>query len=125
MTALLEFVDPILGMTGLVDFGLSEVVGADRLYALRSADSPDLRLYLLDGATLHDYEPELSDDQVARLELTSPADAAVYVVINPAPAAMTVNLLAPIVVNVKTSKAAQFILDDNRWGISVPLADVA
>jgi flagellar assembly factor FliW len=46
-------------------------------------------------------------------------------VINPAPVAMTVNLLAPIVVNVKTSKAAQFILDDNRWGISVPLADVA
>ena len=125
MTALLEFVDPILGMAGLVDFGLSEVVGAERLYALHSADSPDLRLYLLDGATVHDYAPELNDDQVARLELASPEDAAVYVVINPAPAAMTVNLLAPIVVNVKTSKAAQFILDDNRWGISVPLTDVA
>ncbi|WP_345762638.1 flagellar assembly protein FliW [Diaminobutyricibacter sp. McL0608] len=125
MSAQLEFVDPILGMTDLVDFGLTEVEGAERLYSLRSSESPGLRLYVLDGATLPDYAPELSDDQVARLELTSPSDAAVYVVINPAPAAMTVNLLAPIVVNVKTSKAAQFILDDARWGISVPLADVA
>jgi flagellar assembly factor FliW len=124
MSAALEFVDPILGLAGYTDFGLAEVEGADQLFTLRSADV-DLRLYVLDGSMLAAYAPELSDDQVARLELSSPSDAAVYVVVNPTPGALTVNLLAPIVVNVKTSKAAQFILEDTTWGISVPLADVA
>lgn len=124
MSATLEFVSAPFGLEPLVDFDMSSVDGADHLYALRSPADAGIRLYLLEGAILPDYAPELTDDQAEELALESGEDAAVYLVLNPSSEQTTVNLLAPIVVNAKTGAAAQFILQDKPWPITAPLSEL-
>ena len=64
-----------------------------------------------------DYEPEIDDDTVNRLELKSADDALLLVIVtvaNPV-GASTANLLGPIVVNRHTRAAAQAVLGNSRY----------
>jgi len=61
---------------------------------------------------LPDYAPEIDDDAADRLGLATTDDAITLLVVTLADPLdqSTVNLLAPIVVNVRTREAAQFVL---------------
>lgn len=122
MTAALAFIAPPPGFAPLVDFTLDEIEGASGLYALRSSEDQDTRLFVLDaGIFLPDYTPEISDEQAASLELTRAEDALVLVVANPGEGGTTMNLMAPIVVNAQTGRCAQFILDGDDWPLRAQL----
>jgi flagellar assembly factor FliW len=117
MSAHLTFVAPPPGLGEDTDFRLRPLDGADGLYALETSDA-GTRVFVLDAATyLADYAPVLSDDQVAQLELTDPDQALALVVANPGDGGTTVNLLAPIVVNTTTGRAAQVILEGQDWPV--------
>nr|WP_223269512.1 flagellar assembly protein FliW [Frigoribacterium sp. ACAM 257] len=124
MTAPVAFVAPPFGLEPLVDFVLDEVKGAAGLFALRATDaSAEVRLYVLDAAVhLPDYSPVLTDEQTTGLDLHDAAEALLLVVATPAPSGMTVNLLAPIVVNTRTGQAAQLILEGQDWPLRAELA---
>lgn len=124
MTARLTFVVPPPGFAPHVDFVLEEVVGAIGLFTLKPVAPGAPRLYVLDAGTyLPTYTPELSDQQVASLGLTSPDDALVLVVANPGTdGTTTTNLMAPVVVNAHTGACAQFILDNQDWPLRAELA---
>ncbi|MCW4385747.1 flagellar assembly protein FliW [Salinibacterium sp. SYSU T00001] len=124
MTAALTFVVPPPGFAPHVDFVLDPVAGAIGLFTLRAIAEGSPRLYVLDaGVYLPAYTPELSDQQVASLGLTSPDDALVLVVANPGTdGTTTTNLMAPIVVNSTTGACAQFILDNQDWPLRAELA---
>jgi flagellar assembly factor FliW len=131
MRAILTFVTPPLGFAPLVDFSLDAVDGADGLYALRSQNGTGsgggagVRLFVIDASIhLPDYQPTLTRDQSESIGLSSPADAAVLVVVNPGPQA-TANLMAPIVVNRLTGQCNQVILEDQGWPLKAPLAPSA
>lgn len=118
MIGTLSFLAPPPGLEPMLDFTLTGIDGASGLYSLRSADQDDLRLFVLDAAIyLPDYHPEISDEQSGALSLGTADDAAVLVVANPEEGGTTVNLLAPIVVNLVTGRCAQVILDDARWSL--------
>lgn len=123
MTAKLTFTVSPPGFAPHVDFVLDEVAGAIGLYTLRSVEVGAPRLFVLDaGVYLPAYTPELSDEQVAGLGLTSPHDAMVLVVANPGTdGTTTTNLMAPIVVNSRTGRCAQFILDNQDWPLRAQL----
>ncbi|MHB1614742.1 MAG: flagellar assembly protein FliW [Actinomycetes bacterium] len=72
------------------------------------------------------YVVELPDDEVAELGLQGSEDALVLLVITPGdtPAQATVNLMAPIVVNLRTLAAAQVLLDDVRLPVRARLLDL-
>ena len=124
-STVLTFVAPPFGLEPLRDFTLDAVEGSIGLYSLRPDGFPDTRLFLLDAAVhLTDYQPLLSDEQCASVELTAVEDVDVYVVVNPSDAESTVNLMAPIVVNRHTGVAAQLILDDPTWPLKAPLASL-
>jgi flagellar assembly factor FliW len=118
----LTFVEPPLGLEPLTDFTLEQLEGPDGLFALQSVDDPARRMFLLDPAVyVPNYHPELSDAQAAALNLSTPDEAALFVIANHREGTTTVNLLAPIVVNQTTNKCAQFILDGQDWPIQAPL----
>jgi flagellar assembly factor FliW len=122
MSAHLSFVDPPSGFEPLTDFTLVDVDGGSGLFSLTADGDPGIRLYVLDAAAyIPDYAPELSDAQASALELTDPADAMLLVVAYPANGEVTVNLLAPIVVNGRTGAAAQLVLDGD-WPLRCALA---
>lgn len=112
------------------DAGLPGFPQARRFVLVRlgDADSPFSVLRSLDDAGLEfvvvppglffpDYEPEIDDEVVNRLELRSPDDALLLVVVTVAdqPADSTANLLGPLVVNRQTRAAAQAVLDPTRY----------
>jgi flagellar assembly factor FliW len=119
MNIALTFTVAPFGLEPLSAFVLSPVADTDGLFALVGSGATgtgveDPRLFLLDAAVhLPSYAPELSDAQAASIGLDSAADAMLLVVANAGSSggAMTVNLLAPVVVNARTGVGAQFILD--------------
>ena len=124
MSTGLTFLAPPPGLDPEVHFDLSEIEGAAGLFAL-TAGGTSTRLYVLDASVyLPDYHPEITDEQRLQLELETPEDAAVLVVANPALEGTTVNLLAPIVVNVNTGSCAQVILEGQDWPVRAPLEPV-
>lgn len=123
MTAAVSFLAPPPGLAPHTDFALAPVDGADGLFSLRALDDAALRLYLVDPALVRDgYAPRLSDTQVAALALTDPDDAMVLVVARHSADGVSVNLLAPVVINRTTGAAAQVILEDQDYPLRVPLS---
>lgn len=125
-----RFVAPPFGLEPKVDFVLDEIEGAVGLFALRAvdtvaddaADAADVRLFVLDASVhLTDYSPVITDEQTALLELTDADDAMLLVVATPASSGMTVNLLAPVVVNRVTGAGAQLILEGQDWPLRAEL----
>ncbi|SDR00726.1 flagellar assembly factor FliW [Curtobacterium sp. UNCCL20] len=116
----LTFAVPPFGLSPADSFRLTPVAGAEGLFTLVGADE---RLFVLDAAVhLPSYAPELTDEQAAGLSLTSPDEAMLLVVANPGASGTTVNLLAPIVVNARTSVGAQLILEDQDLPLRAELA---
>ena len=126
MSAALTFVTPPPGFAPLVAFTLDEITGAAGLYSLQPVGEPGKRLFVLDAATyLNQYTPVISDEDRAALDLQSSEDAMVLVVANPGEAGTTVNLMAPIVVNVHTGTSAQVILENQDWPLRAELTPKA
>lgn len=122
MTAALTFTSPPPGLMPHAEFILDDVNGAAGLYALHATADPAIRLYVLDAAVyLPWYTPEINDEQASGLELTDAEDAMVLVVANASEAGTTTNLMAPIVVNAKTGKCSQLILEGQDWPIRAEL----
>ncbi|AZH77749.1 MULTISPECIES: flagellar assembly protein FliW [Microbacterium] len=122
MSAALTFLAPPPGLAPHVDFDLAPVDGADGLFAMRAARDADLRLYLVDPRTvLDEYAPILTDEQADGLALGSPDDALILVVAHPSSEGVSVNLLAPVIVNRTTGAASQVILEDQDYPLRAPL----
>jgi flagellar assembly factor FliW len=119
--SVVTFVAPPFGLEPLTDFSLERIDGAPGLFALRASGS-EVRLFVLDASVhLPDYSPVVTDDQSATLDLQDAAEALLLVVATPASTGMTVNLLAPIVVNVRTGAGAQLILEGQDWPLRAEL----
>lgn len=95
------------------------------VYALRSLEEPGLRLFVVPPAPFYpDYAPEIDDGAVGLLDLHSPDEARILLVLTPGATAAesTVNLLAPIVVNTRSRQAAQVVLAEPDLPLRAPLA---
>lgn len=120
MSATVELIAPLAGIPG-TSYVIDEVDAG--LFTLRSESEP-LRLFVVEGAALPSYQPELDDEQIEALGLTAPEDAELYVVVNPAEGAPTLNLLAPIIVNRRSRRGAQLVLDAGRWPLRASLDEL-
>jgi flagellar assembly factor FliW len=123
LSATLTFIAPPPGLAPLVDFTLDDIEGAEGLYALRAKADTNRRLFVLDAAVhLPDYTPVLSDEQCKALDVSTPENVLLLVIVNPSETGTTVNLMAPIVVNATTGVCAQLILDDQDWPLRAELS---
>jgi flagellar assembly factor FliW len=78
-------------------------------------EQPDVAFAVAEpGRLVPDYRPPL--EVAARTLGTAPADVALFVIVTiPSdPTAMTVNLMAPVVVDVRTRTSRQLVLEDAR-----------
>lgn len=85
---------------------------------LQSVDDPELAFVISIPFFLRpDYELEIPESTVEKMEITSPEDVGVYAIckISGRVEDMMFNLRNPIVVNAKNHKGAQLILNDVRF----------
>lgn len=111
----IELAQPMPGFPSQTRFALVQLDADGVLCELRSLDDPNLSFLVVPPHPFFpDYAPEVPDEVVAELQITSPADVIVLLVLN-AGASLedtTANLMAPIVVNLAARRAEQVILDD-------------
>lgn len=120
----IELVRPMPGFPDTHRFTLEPLDDTGVLSALRSLDHADLKFLVVPPGTFHPaYAPEIDDETADALGLTSSEQALVLLVVHAGRdlASTTVNLRAPIVVNIETSRAAQVILDDVAHSVAAPL----
>lgn len=120
---LIEFVRPIPGFPGARQFALVRVEQSD-LAALTSIEEGGPSFVVLPPAGFFpEYEVDIDDELVDELGIASAEDVIALLVVHAGEtlATTTANLLAPIIVNTATLKAAQVIRSDDTLSVRVPL----
>jgi len=108
-----DFVEPLPGLPGRRSYDLQALDDLGVLFAIRSdpLDGPQIRLFLVSPHVFFpSYTPQIPADALGQ----TPADEVLFVVVRPADTegeAPTANLLAPLVVDPATGRAAQVVLE--------------
>jgi flagellar assembly factor FliW len=121
----IEFVTPLPGFPDHDRFALVRIDEAGLLYSLRSLQDENLRFLTIAPHQFFDgYTPEIDDETVAAMGITQVEDLLMLLIVNTgdSPTEATCNLLAPIVVDRSTMRAAQVILTGTDLPVRAPLA---
>jgi flagellar assembly factor FliW len=115
--------------TGL--FGFAECrrfvlvdTGRAGVYWLQSAEVPGLAFLLADPFQHHPgYAVDFPDADLARIDVRSADELLVLAIVTLAepPRPCTANLQAPLALNVRTRRARQVVLADERYGVRAPI----
>lgn len=72
-----------------------------------------------------DYEIDLNDEIINKLKIENPKDVLVInlITLGKSLEKSTVNLKAPIIINIKNNKGKQLILQDDKYNIKEPLME--
>lgn len=120
-----NFKMPILGYNEETEFVLVESKEASLFKWIQSTQTPDLAfLATSPGLFGIDYVFELPDEAETILDVKSAEDLVVLNIAkvpNNNPRGTTVNLLAPIVLNIKNNTAGQVILSGSGLSVEQPL----
>jgi flagellar assembly factor FliW len=112
------------GLIGFPDYHRFVIVEHTRPGPLRwllCLDEPELAFAVVEPA---EFFPEYRVDARACLGLSAAEDVALFAIVTvprACPAGMSANLMAPVVVNVRTREARQVILDDGSYTTRHPL----
>lgn len=120
----IELVHPMPGFPAERRYTLVKLDDDGTLCALRSLEREDLEFVVVPPLTFYPaYAPEIGDDVVADLGVEQAADVLVLLIVRAGAdlASTTVNLRAPLLVNVATRRAAQVLLDDPDLPVAAPL----
>lgn len=120
----IELARPMIGWPESTRFALRPLGPDFEPYvALSSLDQPGLDFVVVPpGALFGDYVIEIPSDDVETLGLAGPEETTVLVLVTPRGQPVpTVNLLGPLVVNRRTGRGLQVVLDGAGYGSAVPV----
>lgn len=119
----LEMVRPMVGFPEQRRFALARLDGEGVVCDLRCLDDELSFVVVPPAMFFDDYAPEVDDELVEELGARSEEDLLVLsvVTLGADPSDATINLMAPIIVNHRTRRAAQVLLDDTTLPLRAPL----
>ena len=112
------------GFETLHRFLALSLAGQEKFVWLQSLDDPSVAIPTADPWSIFaDYAPQLPPYATTSLELRSPDDFATLcvVVVSAGAAEMTMNLLAPVVVNLRTRTGRQITLETGGYSVRTPI----
>jgi flagellar assembly factor FliW len=114
------------GLPGFEDLRRWEIVESDELHPLRwlrAIERPQLALLLADPLLLVPaYRPAIPAGTWSRLGDGSEAHSLCYAVVSASGSGATANLRAPVVIDLRTMRGEQVILDGDEWPVRFELA---
>ncbi len=96
----------------------------DKFVWLQSLDDTAVAIPVADPWTIFaDYAPQVPPYAISSLDLRKPEDFVTLcvVVVSPGAVEMTMNLLAPIIVNLRTRTARQITLETGGYSVRTPI----
>jgi len=118
------------GLPGLVEdkrYALLSNEDSRPISWLQSLDHQEISLPVIDPFSVcPDYSFDISAEDVDNLKIEQVKDVYVIsvLVIPQNVNAMTINLSAPIIINVQNKKGCQIILDDRKYRVRVPVSEL-
>ncbi len=128
-TKIINFPKGIVGFPDLVNFALifDNEKENNPIKWLQSIEEPQFAMPVVDPLLVRgDYNPEIDDDKLAMIGEWDNEDILVLVTITVPHEIekMTVNLKGPFIINTKTTKAVQAIIDDDKYEVRFPVYDI-
>ncbi|HZT11295.1 MAG TPA: flagellar assembly protein FliW [Candidatus Baltobacteraceae bacterium] len=123
-TDIIEFPWGLPGFSGLQRFLALSLAEQPNFVWLQSVDDPRIALPAADPWQIFgDYDPRLPVYATDTLQLRDPSDFTLLcvVVVTKDAEELTMNLLAPIVVNLKTNRARQVMLENSSYSVRTPI----
>ena len=124
---ILNFVDGIPGLNNLTEYVIIDNEDADIPFKwLQSVEDEDVTFVILNPFIFKpDYDFEINESTIAKLEIEDEKDIIVYsiVVVPEDITKMTTNLAAPIIINSTNKKAKQVILEGDKYSIKHYILD--
>lgn len=126
---LIKFEQGIIGFPDLKGFLLihDEEDDNKKISWLQSVDEPAFAMPVIDPLIVDGtYNPEIEDELLKPLMIKEDSEILVLTTITvPSDATkMTSNLKAPIIINVDNLKAAQLIVEDEKYLVKYPIYDI-
>ncbi len=122
---ILEFRPGLLGFADHTRYVLIERPQDAPFLWLQSVEVPDLAFVVVDPVLFFPhYQPEQRPQVLKEVEAQSPAEVKVLVIVTIPPGRpqeMTVNLLGPLIINLRTRRGRQVVLEDQRLSHRQPL----
>lgn len=119
----LTFKKGLPGFELLINFELSDLENNEKFKILKSKEE-DISFVTTSPFDMYeDYEINLNDETIKELEIENPQDVLVLSIITLGKTLQksTINLKAPIVINVKNNLGKQYILQTDKYETKHPL----
>ncbi|HUW78813.1 MAG TPA: flagellar assembly protein FliW [Candidatus Nanopelagicaceae bacterium] len=120
----IELISDLPGFPGLRKFVLVQFDGNGLLFDFQSLDQADVRFVVMPSvAFFPDYAPEIESDVISKLGIRAADEAWLLLIVTVGVDLKdsTVNLRAPLIVNLNTRAASQVVLADDRLSLRQPL----
>lgn len=118
---ILHFDEGILGFEEIKEYGLIDNEDSESPFCwIQAIEMPELAFALVDPfAIKKDYDFELTDEDVSSLGIDIPSQVTVFaiVVVPEDTKKISMNLKAPIIINTNNRKAAQIILNSDKYTV--------
>jgi flagellar assembly factor FliW len=112
---ILSFVDGLIGMEELRRWVLLADAQNSALGWMQSVDRPDVALAVVSPRRfLPEYQARVSRRDILPLKLAAPGDAQILVIVSQSGAALSLNLKAPLVINLDQRLGRQVIARDDH-----------
>lgn len=121
---IIKFEKTILGFDKSKRFILKDVNENDFFKILQSVDEPEVGFIVISPFEVeNNYEINLNNEVINTLKIKEANNVLLYslVTLNSKIEDITVNLKAPILININNKKAQQFIIDKEKYKIKHPL----
>lgn len=120
----IHFKIPLPGFKTISQYKLKELIHYEQHLFYELSSDNEIGLLLVDPFHIKkNYEIELSDEILEKLNISNRADVVIFCVVTVREPfdQSTVNLRAPIIINLKESLGYQWIRNDNNESIKHPL----
>lgn len=122
--SLIKFPEGILGFPDSHEFALIDVPGNEFFYLLQDINEEFISFILTDPFKFyHDYEIEISDEDLKKIQIEKKEQVGAMGMVTMAKPFKnsTVNLLAPIILNLEKKLGRQYVLNDMNYKTKHPL----
>ena len=112
------------GFENYKTFNLCDIEGDSKFKLINSIEEENIGFIAISPFSVKkDYEINLDDETIKSLQIETPNDVLLLNIITLGKTLekSTVNLKAPIIINIKNNKGKQLILQDDKYQIKEPL----
>ena len=118
------FENGIPGLEEYKEFEISQLGTSNKFKMITSVEESNIGFVAVSPFEVNkDYEIDLNDEIIKQLQIKEPKDVLVLnlITLGRTLEKSTVNLKAPVIINIKNNKGKQLILQDDKYSMKEPL----